>query len=212
MTSICYFPSLEGQSDEISRWLSDAAGRFGIIPVMFPKVDWNHDLTPWPSGAIFKKGKSFGGKASDYLERLENDIIPSIEEQLGITPDERWLAGVSLAGLFAVWTAAKSGMFTRIASISGSFWYPGFTDWLRERTLNIAEAYISLGDKESMGKNPRLKDIGTETAEVVNILRAKGIRTSFEWTEGTHFSPVIPRLEKALLALSGTTPHTRTSE
>lgn len=198
---VCYIPMLEGQADEVQRWLDGVRDRYGVIPVMLPPVNWNDDLTPWPAGPIFKKGKSFGGKADAYLHKLEKEIIPGIEAELGLVPDQRWLLGVSLAGLFAVWAAAKSSLFTRVAAISGSFWYPEFVGWLQGQTLYAQSAYISLGDKEADSKNAHLKGIAQDTGSVVKILESKGIQTAFEWTEGTHFGPILPRLDKALMAL-----------
>ena len=189
MNVICYIPMLEGQTPDVREWMEAARARY-----------WNNDLTPWQAGPIFKKGKPFGGKAESYLQRLEDEILPGIEANLGIVPDERWLLGVSLAGLFAVWAAARSDRFARIAAISGSFWYPGFPEWLREQTRSstLKAAYLSLGRKEAEGRNPHLKDIAGQTRIIADILTEKGVPTTFEWTEGTHFSPVVPRLEKAL--------------
>lgn len=198
---VCYIPMLEGQSELLRQWSGSAGDRFGIRIVPLPPADWNNDLTPWPAAPIFRKGKSFGGGAAAYLARLESEIIPSIEAQSDIRPAERWFAGVSLAGLFAVWSAANTRLFTRIAAVSGSFWFPGFTDWIRAQNFAVRSAYLSLGDREAEGRNPHLKGIASETAEVVRVLRAKGVDTTFEWTEGTHFDPLIPRLEQALGAL-----------
>ena len=201
MNIICYIPMLEGQADEVQRWLDGVRERYGVFPVMLPPVNWNDDLTPWPAGPIFKKGKSFGGKADAYLYKLEKEIIPGIEAQMGLVPDQRWFLGVSLAGLFAVWAAAKTSLFTRVASVSGSFWYPGFADWLQGRTIYAQSAYISLGDKEADSKNKHLKSIAQDTGSVVKILESKGLQTTFEWTEGTHFGPILPRRDKALMVL-----------
>ena len=198
---------LEGQTPGVKEWLEEAGERYGVKLVLLPQANWNNDLTPWPAEPVFKKGKAFGGKAGAYLQRLESEILPGIEAELGIVPDERWLLGVSLAGLFAVWAAAanagresRSGLFARIAAISGSFWYPGFPQWLREQPLQpgLKAAYLSLGRKEAEGRNPHLKDIADQTQEVATILRDKGVPTTFEWTAGTHFAPVVPRLEQAL--------------
>ena len=202
MSVICYIPMLEGQADEMQRWLDGVRDRYDVIPVMLPPVDWNDDLTPWPAGPIFKKGKSFGGKAEVYLNKLEKEIIPGIEADWNLVPNERWLIGVSLAGLFAIWAAARTSLFTRVASISGSFWYPGFADWLQDQTLYAQQAYISLGDKEADSKNKHLKSIAQDTEAVAKILESKGVQTTFEWTEGTHFGPLLPRLDKALATLS----------
>ena len=197
---VCYIPMLEGQMGEVRPWLDGVRDRYGVIPVLLPAVDWNDDLTPWPADPIFKKAKPFGGKAEAYLQRLEAEIIPSLEG--GLQVEERWLVGVSLSGLFAVWTAAKTAVFNRVASISGSFWYPGFTTWLKGQAVFADTVYLSLGDKEALSKNPHLQNIAAETKEVVSILESKGTRTVFEWTEGTHFAPILPRLDKALTALT----------
>ena len=199
---VCYIPMLEGQSDAVSEWLRDVPDRYGILPLMLPPVDWNDDLTPWPAGPIFKKGKPFGGQAAKYLERLEGEIIPSME--VGSQVGQRWMLGISLSGLFAVWAAAKCDLFTGVAAISGSFWYPGFTEWLKEQPIAARQVYLSLGNKEAESKNIHLKDIAVQTARVVEILRTKGVDTQFEWTEGTHFGPVIPRLEKCFDAIART--------
>ena len=203
MCILCYIPMLEGQTDSILPWLETTPEKYGVTPVLLPAVDWNNDLTPWPAGPIFKKGKSFGGKADAYLRKLTDEIIPSREADLGVQPEERWLVGISLSGLFAVWAAVKGGFFHRIAAISGSFWYKDFTAWLEAQPVSptVRSAYISLGDKEAESKNPNLKRIAEETETVVRILREKGIPTTFEWTDGTHFAPVAPRIEKALNVL-----------
>ena len=200
MCTVCYIPMLEGQSPDVEAWLDNARNRYEIMLVLLPQADWNNDLTPWPAEPLFKKGKPFGGKAARYLQQLENEIIPDIATALGVIPGERWLLGVSLAGLFAVWAASRSQLFTRIAAISGSFWYPGFPEWLHAQTLpsSLQSAYLSLGRKEALGKNPHLKDIAAQTQEVAGILTEKGVPTALEWTEGPHFAPVVPRLEQAL--------------
>lgn len=197
---VCYIPMLEGQSDMVNDWLQGVPDRYGILPLMLPPVDWNDDLTPWPAGPVFKKGKPFGGQAAKYLERLEGEIIPSMEA--GLQVGQRWMLGISLSGLFAVWAAAKCDLFTGIAAISGSFWYPGFTEWLKEQQVAVRQVYLSLGDKETETKNIHLKDIAVQTARVVEILRTKSVDTQFEWTEGTHFGPLIPRLEKSFEAIA----------
>lgn len=201
MSIVCYIPMLEGQIPEVDAWLSTVAQHPGITPVLLPQVNWNDDLTPWPSGPVFRKGKPFGGKAETYLQKLETEIIPELEKEQGLVPDERWLLGVSLAGLFAVWASVRTALFTRIASVSGSFWYPGFSDWLESRTIHARSCYLSLGNQEASGRNPHLKNIAEETEKVVRLLRAQGIPTTFEWTAGTHFGPLLPRLDKALDAL-----------
>lgn len=195
---LCYLPMLEGQAGLVREWLADIPAHYAVIPVLLPPVDWNDDLTPWPAGPVFKKRKPFGGRAAAYLARLETELIPALEAEMGMVPAERWFVGVSLAGLFGVWVAAQSRLFTRVAAVSGSFWYPGFVDWLGAQHLSVQSLYLSLGDKEALSRNPHLKHIATETAAVVRIAESQGIPTTFEWNEGSHFGPILPRLDKAL--------------
>ena len=76
--------------------------------------DWNRDLTPWPAEGVFKRGENFGGKADAYLALLTETIIPRTEEALALIPRFRALAGVSLAGLFSVYAAYRTDLFSRI--------------------------------------------------------------------------------------------------
>ncbi len=70
-----------------------------------------------------------------------------------------------------------------------------------------ADAYLHKLEKEIIpgieadSRNAHLKGIAQDTGSVVKILESKGIQTTFEWTEGTHFGPILPRLDKALAAL-----------
>ncbi len=76
---------------------------------------WNDDLSPWPCDAVFRGGAPFGGKAAIYAERLSCEIVPAIIENYALHPEYIAIAGYSLAGLFALYTAYCTGIFSRIA-------------------------------------------------------------------------------------------------
>ena len=116
------------------------------------------------------------------------------------------IAGYSLAGLFALWAAWNSGYFRRVASVSGSLWYPGFTDYIRndapksgcgEKT-GLEKAYFSLGDRESRTRHPLMSRVDACTAEVVERFKSYGIETAFEWNPGNHFDHPELRMARAL--------------
>lgn len=193
---VCYLLLPEPLLDEsdLIRW----AHTYACSMVELSGMEWNDDLTPWPS-------KGFGGKAEDFLHTLRTEVMPAAETALlpaGSAP-ERLLTGISLSGLFAVWTWTRGTEFRHIASISGSFWYDGFAEWLAAENLSPKSgcAYLSLGDKESQSKNARFRSVGERTAQVATTLQRAGIRTQFELTPGTHFSPIVPRIERALECL-----------
>lgn len=202
---ICYILLPEGLKDDGRRWMEDAAGRYGITLVAMTGMEWNDDLTPWSAEGVFRKAKPFAGHADLFLKSLREDLFPNIESQLGIRHPERLLIGISLSGLFAVWSVFRCDLFDAVASVSGSLWYDGFASWTEGQELSerVRKVSVLLGDKEKKSKDRRMATVEKMTLQTVEILRRKGASVEFELEENTtHFSPVVPRLEKALASLS----------
>ena len=203
---ICYMILPEGVKEDLANGLERLAEKYSVSIVVSNDVNWNDDLTPWPAEGVFKKAKPFGGRAAEFLDKLTRDIIPETEEHLGIVNPERTLLGVSLSGLFAVWSAFKADAFTNIISISGSLWYDGFVDWMKENTPspNIKKVCMLLGEKEKNAKEKRMATVEECTHTASNILKEKSCAdVRFELVEGTHFSPIMPRLEQAFEVVYG---------
>jgi hypothetical protein len=203
---ICYMILPEGVKEDLANGLERLAEKYGVSIVVSNDVNWNDDLTPWPAEGVFKKAKPFGGRAAEFLDKLTRDIIPETEEHLGIVNPERTLLGVSLSGLFAVWSAFKADAFTNIISISGSLWYDGFVDWMEENTPSpsIKKVCMLLGEKEKNAKEKRMASVEECTQTAANILKERSCAdVVFELVEGTHFSPIMPRLERAFEVVYG---------
>ena len=197
---ICYMILPEGIKGDLCDGLKGLSEKHGISIVVIEDVNWNDDLTPWPADGVFKKAKPFGGKATSFLNKLTDEIIPNTERDLGIEHAERTLLGVSLSGLFAVWTAFNTDTFTNIISISGSLWYDGFVEWMKEQTPSpqLKKVCMILGEKEKNSKEKRMATVEERSLAAADILKAKSqAASSFELVEGTHFSPIMPRLELA---------------
>ena len=177
--------------------IEELSTRFETNIVAISEMDWNNDMTPWKAPAV-KEGE-FGGRASQFLDRLKGDIFFNLESSLQIRNPKRYLIGLSLAGLFSVWAGIMKPLFEGVASISGSFWYDGFAEWLQNQAeLKCVRFYISLGEKEKETKVKRFANIEADTMRVVEILMARGADVTFDMTEGGHNSPIIPRIEKSL--------------
>ena len=190
----------EGIKKDLHEGLNGLAEKHGVSIVVIEAVNWNDDLTPWPAEGVFKKAKPFGGKATSFLNKLTDEIIPETEKDLGVEQAERTLLGVSLSGLFAVWSAFNSDAFTNIISISGSLWYDGLVEWMKEQSLSprIKKVCMLLGEKEKNAKEKRMATVEKRTQAAANILKEKTqASVTFELVEGTHFSPIMPRLERA---------------
>ena len=164
---------------------------------------WNDDLTPWKCPGLFADDAPFAGHAQEQLRLLEEEIIPQVERECG-KPNSpricRTVAGYSLAGLFATWTALNSSAFSRIASASGSLWYPDFAHFATETPLAcpIDCAYFSLGSKEAKTPSRLLRNVATGTDEVVAAFRSKGVPTQFESNPGNHFKEPALRMARGI--------------
>lgn len=190
----------EGVGKDLDVGLKELACKYGVTVVVIPGANWNDDLTPWPAEGVFKKAKPFGGRAASFLDKLIHEIIPEIEGGLGVADAERTILGVSLSGLFAVWSGFNTDTFTNIISISGSLWYDGFTEWMKEHapSFQAKKVCMLLGEKEKNAKDKRMATVEERTHAATEMLKTKSqAAVSFELVDGTHFSPILPRLERA---------------
>lgn len=168
---------------------AQAAGCPPFTLVAISGLDWNHDMVPWDSPAAFKKGESFTGGADDYLRLLVDEIIPEVESHLPDPPAWRGIAGYSLAGLFALYAIYQTDVFSRVATMSGSLWFPGFKEYIfsREPKRRPDCIYFSLGGREAKTRNPILKTVQENTEEIQAFYQSKGINTVFHLNPGNHF-------------------------
>ena len=163
-------------------------------------LNWQKDMCPWDSPALIKNERDFIGGADEYLFLLEKEIIPRAVEILGEEPTYYALAGYSLAGLFALYAGYRSSLFSRIASVSGSLWYPDFVYFAKEKKmLSKAERlYLSLGIEEARTMHAVLSTIERKTRELVEHYQSSGYCVNFEQNPGNHFCEVEQRIEKGI--------------
>lgn len=194
---ICYVILQEKLKESEHQWLEEIAERHLATFVVISGVNWEEDLTPWKAPGL--KGGEFTGKANYFLEMLKGDLLFNLEISLKIRKPRRSLVGVSLSGLFAVWSTGCMPLFEAVGSVSGSLWYDGFLEWMKsQEKFHCERYYFSLGNKEKEGKNKRLASVEEATLEAVDLLKSVGKDVTFEYNEGNHFGPLIERLEKAI--------------
>ena len=196
----------EGIREDLAEGLKELSEKYCVSIVVIPDVNWNDDMTPWPAKGVFKKAKPFGGHAAVFLDKLTNEIIPEEEKSLGVEDAERAIMGVSLSGLFAVWAGFNTNTFSNIISISGSLWYDGFVEWMNGQMPppQLKKVCMLLGEKEKNAKDKRMTTVEERTLAAVDIMRSKSqAAVTFELVEGTHFSPILPRLDRAFEVVYG---------
>lgn len=190
--------------DILSGWIETAAKKYGTDIIVITGMDWQNVFSPWPSKGVPKGSPDFEGESPEFLNLLQNSIIPKIENLLGFADaPERTLVGVSMSGLFALWQWLKCDTFVNIASLSGSLWYDGFIDWMKSREIPTKSgmAYFLLGDQEARSKVKAFNSVSADTEEAISLLDSHGIKTEFQSVPGNHYAAPIPRLDKAFTAL-----------
>ena len=166
-----------------------------VTLVAISGLDWNHDMAPWAIPPISSDDTPCTGGADDFLELLKGSIIPKAEGPLGGSIPWRGIAGYSLAGLFAVYAAFKTELFSRVASMSGSLWFPGFMAFTDEREpMRLPDhLYLSLGEGECQSENPYLACVEANTLKVRDDFAARGVDTCFRLNPGDHYAQPIER-------------------
>ena len=159
--------SLENEVREIEKRTSK---EFRFIAT---KVEnWNDDLSPWKAPAVFKT-EDFCGGASKTLENI-----------IALCADKNrkyYIGGYSLAGLFALWAACQTDIFSGVAAASPSVWFPGFIDYMKTYKMKSQNVYLSLGDREEKTRNPVIAQIGNCIKEEYRCLLENGINCILEW-------------------------------
>ena len=187
-------------------------------------VNWNKEMSPWEIPPIFSNDEACSGGADAYLTKLTDEIMPAVYGAASIagaaggttlagdwvscsassdgikTPGRVFLAGYSLAGLFAVYAAYRTDLFSGIISASGSLWYPDIMEFIKSHQIshNINSVYLSLGDKERRTRNPLLAQVEDNTIEVERYLCAQGINTIYESNPGNHYRDAELRVARAI--------------
>ena len=196
---LVYLPVAVGMGNDVLQCCRD----LGCPPftlVVIGGLDWNRKLSPWPCDAITATSEPFAGEAESFLSELMHKIVPSTEASLDVTPRLRAIAGYSLAGLFALWACCKTDLFSRVASVSGSLWFPGFAEYLDENLPQGAldVAYLSLGKKEHKTPNRMMREVLADTKRCEQTLQDRGAKTLFEHNPGNHFSEPALRSAKGI--------------
>lgn len=168
--------------------------------IVYSVNDWNRDLSPWPAAPVFGK-EAFGGFAKNTLNSL-GEKISYITETYIKNPDVPViLGGYSLAGLFALWAAYQTDIFSGISAVSPSVWFPEWNEYASSHIIHTDYVYLSLGDKESRTRNPIMSKVyDCIKEEYENITSSGQVKEAMlELNPGNHFQDVDNRISKALI-------------
>jgi predicted alpha/beta superfamily hydrolase len=151
--------------------------------------DWNKELSPWEAPAVFGN-ENFGNGAEQTLPVILNEVLPKAKEELRLVEDTRFiLGGYSLAGLFALWAATRSDMFSGVAAVSPSVWFPGWDVFCKASRTKAQKVFLSLGDKESRTKNEIMAQVAERIQLQSDVIceQLGGENCTLHWEKGGHF-------------------------
>ena len=177
---------LEGIENEFTFITHGCNMSFQLIAVRID--DWNNELSPWEAPAVFGKER-FGSGASKTLEELRS--------LCGDKSRTYYIGGYSLAGLFALWAAYQTDVFSGVAAASPSLWFPGFDEYMKRNEIKTDIVYLSLGDREEKTRNPVMATVGDRIREAYALLKDCGVDCTLEWNEGNHFKDADLRTARA---------------
>lgn len=159
------------------------------------KVDnWNDELSPWKAPAAFGDGV-FGGNAEKTLKELIKIINTDVLQGRDISEVTLYIGGYSLSGLFALWSVYLTDIFSGIAAVSASVWFPGFYDYISDNVINTKSVYLSLGKKEEKTRNKVMSNAGNIMRDFYSLLSTQ-VHSILEWNDGNHFNEPDLRMAK----------------
>lgn len=159
--------------------------------VAYQSNDWSHDFSIWPARSY--DGSIYEGGGLETLASLK-DIINDLNSKV-------YIAGYSLAGLFSLWSLYESDLFDGCICCSGSLWYEGFEEYVRDRHCQKeAFVYLSLGGKEEKTSNPLMAQIGIKTRSIDRLLDddERVLKHILRMNPGGHFASPEKRLAQGI--------------
>ena len=193
--------TIQGEGEKIFDKCLEIGGKNFTLAAI-SNLNWNRDLSPWETPEIRNNRHGFGG-ADEYISELIASILPAVLAELPAEPEYTAIAGYSLAGLFALYAAYKTDVFSRIASVSGSLWFPRFTEFVQSHDFAKTPdcIYLSLGDAEAKTRDKNLAPVQKNTEFLAELYKSRGIPRIFELNSGNHFTDPAGRTAKGIMKI-----------
>ncbi|MFT4004776.1 MAG: alpha/beta hydrolase-fold protein [Lacrimispora sp.] len=177
---------------------------YPFLLIGVPPLDRLSEYTPWPAKAFHEQFADFGGRGGEHLDYLEKVLIPGVNKELfgNASPAKTALLGISLSGLLGVYSLYRTDIFDHVVSISGSFWYPDWTGFVKKNTLvnKRASVFLSSGENEGKGSHDIKKNAAQATKDTYEALTAHLPQGNIEmkWNPYGHHDNIPLKLSEAL--------------
>ncbi|MCI9080344.1 MAG: alpha/beta hydrolase [Lachnospiraceae bacterium] len=196
---VIYLNTFAGEGEKVYQALCNTdCPDFTLVAI--GGLTWDHDMAPWDIPPISKNDTPCTGGADKYLQLLTDEIVPEVESLMRGRVLWRGLAGYSLAGLFALYSLYHADIFSRVASMSGSLWFPDFKEYVFSNKMKKEpeHLYLSLGSRECKTTNPYLRTVRKNTEEIYAFYKQQGIDTQFQLNPGNHYQDAAQRTAQGI--------------
>lgn len=132
------------------------------------RLNRTRDYTPThvPDGGYGPEYQEVSGGGPDFLEALEEEILPFVDRHYRTLPGDRTLVGHSYGGLFTTWALlTRPGLFQRHVAVSPSLWYDDRLvlrleeRYAAEHHTLPAHLYLCVGSREGSSQRDMVGDL-----------------------------------------------------
>lgn len=169
------------QSDSLSV-LEEMFARAELEELMLVGIEpkeRNDEYTPWPARALVDKFADFGGNGSAYLAFVVEELKPFVDAEFRTKTgsDQTGIIGASFGGLISMYAAyTHPAVFGRIGSLSGSYWYEGIIEYMKQEKFPEPHRriYMYVGSAEGLQKPTIQKEMVSRSKQAFQLLLDSG--------------------------------------
>ncbi|WP_411801249.1 alpha/beta hydrolase [Bacillus paralicheniformis] len=167
-------PAHSGSLPSIEKLFSNQEVPELLLVGVAPK-DRESEYTPFPKPHLLPNKRAYGGKGNEYAAFLANRLKPYIDGRYRTNPsrEHTGIIGKSFGGLISVYTAyLASKTFGKIGSLSGSFWFEGMTEFMKNNRFENEHLriYMDVGSMEGADRNNLQKEMIPRTKKAFSLL------------------------------------------
>ncbi len=180
--------AIGGKSLRLEDYLDKTEMKVIVVGIDQNSEERKNEYCPWVSGEYSEKilgySSSEGGKGTEYIDFIVNELKPYIDNKYLTLTDQTTMAGISLGGLISVFAACRyPHIFTRVGAISSAF-YRNQEELekliVRSNLSSIEGFYLDCGTREASGEELINEEFMASNKSIYEILREKISNTKFD--------------------------------
>lgn len=198
--------SIGGVGLELDKFLEKNKIDLMVVAIDQNSADRVNEYCPWKNGEyttkLLGKPSTQGGKGKEYMEFIVNELKPLIDSEYPASPNQTYMAGISLGSLISVYAACTyPHIFKRVAGLSSGFYrnQEEIEQLLKDTDLtSLEKIYLDCGTNEG-GKKLAALFLDTNKS-VFSIIEQKEVQAELKVIEGAehHYTAFKQRISDVI--------------